>query len=1353
MKRHSYRERDYAFGQAMLSLRTRIGLTQAGLADLLQISRHAVGEWEAGLNYPKAHHLQHFVALCVRASVFAPGREQEEIRTLWKTAHQRVFLDEAWLAAMLNRPSAPPAPVEEAGEAAAVRAFPALVQLSSPAGTLLAHTGAEPGASPRVDWVGALDVSHFSGREVEVAELSAWIIQERCRLIALLGMGGIGKSTLASYLGSRLAPQFEAVLWRSVRDAPPCEELVADCLTFFSQTPPSVFPASLEQRINQLVARLQASRCLLVLDNLESLLASGDPEGGYLPGYEGYGQLIGRLAESAYQSCVLLTSREKPREIEPLEGVRSPVRSLRLVGMDELAVHELLTDKGLGGTPSAWQRLVAGYAGNPLALKIVAQGVSDLFAGDLDRFLQEGELVFNGVRPVLRQQMGRLTPLEHMLLNWLAVLREWTELPTLLQVLHPRALRARVLEALEALRRRSLLERGQQASFSLQSVVMEYLTDELGERLAEEIVQGHSQQLRRLALEQAQAKDYVRQTQVRLLVHPLIERLCAELGADALVEEHLLRLLEQFRTEDTATQGYGPANVIALLKALRGHLRGLDLSRLAIRGAYLQGIQMQDATLTGAVMRECVLSEDFDAITAVAISRSGRYWAALSRRGEMRVWREEGTLLQLAWQAHTNTTLALAFNPDEHTLASGSEDGSVRLWDVESGALLWSGWHTKGTWSLAFSPDGSLLASGSEDGSVRLWEASLGTPLEDIPHPGPVFSLAWSPDGRGLASGDVAGTIRLWERQQTGPARLWQTLSRHTTLVRGLAFAPDGSRLASASWDSTVKLWQPASGRCLQTLVGHTERVQALAWSPDGGTLASGGWDHTIRLWDGQEGILRAVLHGHSANVQSLAFTPESRHLLSGSDDGTLRLWEVENAQCVRVMQGSVASLYDLDWSPDGRQVVTGGTDTLVTIWDVAGGRGGKLSREFAGHRWDVYGVAWSPDGNRLASSGLDHTIRLWDPTSGSCLQIMGDAYSADTLFFGLAWSPDGKLLACGTYQRGVQVWDVAAHSLRWADRAQATLLQRVAWSPDGTRVAGGGNDGTVSLWDATAGTQQQQLAGHHGAVMSVAWSPDGRQLASGGSGREGGELFVWDADSGKPVHAFEGYPGVVSALSWVPSGEVLISGRSDGRLRWWDLQSGECIRVQEAHQGTVQALKVSPDGSKLASCGDDGAIRLWDLENGEPLQTLRRDRLYERLTITGIQGLTDAQKASLLALGAFEETGVRAQRSEEALATLGSEGRSMTPELALAARQRAQMPELRRAAKPSAPSTYPAGLTEREVEVLRLVTKGLTIAQIAAQLRIRFHTANAHVRSIYKKLGVTSRSAAVRYALEHYLS
>src|SRR3989440_7532713 len=252
VKRYSYHERDYAFGQLMLTLRTTIGLTQAGLAERLHVHRRAVAGWEAGSSYPKADHLKQLITLGMQQQAFAAGREEEEIRSLWKTAHQKVLLDEAWLRDLL----APPAPIP----------------LFPQAQPIVAPTPEEPAAFRRVDWVGALDVSHFAGREVELPELSQWVTQERCRLIAILGMGGIGKSSLVSLLGKQLASHFDAVLWRSVRDAPSCEELVADCITFCSETPPAEFPSSLEQRINQLVKRLQARRCLLVLDNLETLL-------------------------------------------------------------------------------------------------------------------------------------------------------------------------------------------------------------------------------------------------------------------------------------------------------------------------------------------------------------------------------------------------------------------------------------------------------------------------------------------------------------------------------------------------------------------------------------------------------------------------------------------------------------------------------------------------------------------------------------------------------------------------------------------------------------------------------------------------------------------------------------------------------------------------------------------------------------------------------------------------------------------------------------------------------------------------------------------------------------------------
>jgi WD40 repeat protein len=200
------------------------------------------------------------------------------------------------------------------------------------------------------------------------------------------------------------------------------------------------------------------------------------------------------------------------------------------------------------------------------------------------------------------------------------------------------------------------------------------------------------------------------------------------------------------------------------------------------------------------------------------------------------------------------------------------------------------------------------------------------------------------------------------------------------------------------------------------------------------------------------------------------------------------------------------------------------------------------------------------------------------------------------------------------------------------------TSIGHVVWSPDGKWLAGGGEDGIVYLWDSLDGTLLQSLTGHRGKIMCVAWSPDGTKLASVGSSETGGDLFVWDWQRSQPARVFADHLKIIHAVAWGPSEDVLISGGDDGKLRWWEVQSGKLLWVREAHQGTVDALRRSPDGNKLASCGDDGAIMIWDLHIGEHVQTLRRDRPYERLNITGVRGLTYAQKATLRTLGAFEE-------------------------------------------------------------------------------------------------------------------
>ena len=1225
MRTRTYVKRDYAFGQVILTLRKATGLTQAVLAQFLGISRGAVLGWEAGSSYPKADPLKRLIELGVQRQAFATGSEEVEIRALWQAAHQKVLLDEPWLSNLLERPP-PLIPVpREPAERTSASELP----------------GAWPAAGQRVDWDDALEVPSFYGRQTELGTLSQWIMQERCRVVSVLGMGGIGKSALAVTFMHQVAERFEVVLFRPMRDVPAFEVWLADCLQVLSPQPLASLPQSQQERLGLLLERLRKQRVLLVLDNLEALLQEGESGGHYRPGLEGYGHMLRRIGETAHQSCLLLTSREKPADLVPLEGTRSSVRTLHLAGLDAVAGAQLLSEKEVVGKPGDLAMLVEAYAGNPLALKIVAETITDLFAGEIGPFLTQGTVIFGSIQELLTEQVVRLSAVEQTVLRSLAIGREPLDLDELQTMLGAPLPPGEVLSAVDTLRRRSLIEQGHRpGSLKLQSVVLEYMMALFIEQATGEIKQGRLSLLIEHGICQARAKDYVRQTQERLLVAPILSHLRSAYPGRGEVEGHLLSLLAQLREWTEYAQGYGPANLVALLRQQRGHLRSLDLSHLSIRGAYVQGVEMQDATLSGATLRDSVFTEAIDGTWAVAISGNGQYWAAGSRRGEVRVWREAGQTLHLVWQAHTDTVSALAFGPDERLLASGSWDGTITLWELERDAPLWTVQHTKGVLSLAFTPDGRTLASSGNDATIQLWESQSGTHLQSLQHPGPVFSVAWSSDGRLLASGSSDGRIRVWEIQTTQPAICVAIMAGHTNWIPGLAFAPDGHTLVSASLDRTVRLWDLESQRCLHTLERHTDQVIRVAWSRDGHTVASCGLDNTICLWDVEQGSYQAVLQGHTAPVYSIAFTPDSKSLLSGSEDGTLRVWDVAHGQCVRLVQSYTVRLYDLAWSPDGAQVASAGTDTLVTVWDVTNGTPPRVLR---GHSQILQGIAWSPDGQYLTSCGWDHAIRLWDPATGTCVQVLRDSDHPDNTFRDVAWSPDGRRLATGSFLYGVQVWDVTARIQRWVSRAHTTMIRRVAWSPDGTRLASGGEDGSVRLWDASDGALLETLQGHNGMVVSVAWSPDGSRLASGGGSKGNGELFLWDARSGAHIgerlHTFADVPSSLLALDWSPRGDLLISGGSDGRLCWWDVQSGECVRMRQKHQGAIQALRISPDGRRLASCGDDGTIKMWDLGRGELLRTLRRDRPYERLNITGVQGLTAAQKASLRALGAIEET------------------------------------------------------------------------------------------------------------------
>jgi WD40 repeat protein/transcriptional regulator with XRE-family HTH domain len=1278
-----YQARDHGFGTRLLALRMRAGLSQQEVAARLGVSERAVRAWEAGASYPDPTNLQGLLASYLQQGAFPTGQEEAEARALWEQVRQhsvrfKLPFDQAWFASLLatRTPDATPG----AREAPAPTAPAADTERDAPAA---------PGAvAPRQDWGEAPDLGSFHGRAQELATLTSWTLSDRCRVVALLGLGGIGKTALAARLAQDLASQFACLFWRSLRNALPFEEWLRGAAGFLSDQQQTTLPESLDARLAVLLDLLRAQRCLLVLDNWETVLAPGAPELGYRTGYEGYGTLLRRLGEARHESLLLLTSREQPPELGLLAGAQAAVRVLQVGRLGEAESQALLQDRGLSGGSTSWGVLVERYGGNPLALRLVGATIADLFDGDISAFLAEGATVTGGIRRLLEEQVGRLSPLEQELLTWLSIEREPIGFGDLVGDLGPGVARAQVVEAVAALRHRSLLEPVVAASFpttsvggaggswTLQPVVLEYVTDRLGMAVAAEIADAQPTLLVSHALLKATAKDYVRHSQERLIAQPLLERLRAT-GGSAAAERRLVELLEAWRGRPAGDQGYGPGNVVNLLRLARGDLRGLDLSHLSLRQAYLAEVEAQDASLAGAHLAEAVLGEAFDYPTSVALSANGAYLAAGTSTGEVRLWRVADRALLLAVPGHSGMVLGVALSGDGRLLASGSFDGMVKLWEVPSGRLMatMSG-HSGRVWGVALSADGRLVASGSLDGTVRLWTAPSGNLTATLQsHTGEVSDVALSEDGHILAGGSFEGTVRLWAAPS---GQLLATLQGHGGPVNRVALSQDGQLVASGGVDGTVRLWEASSGRGRATLQAHRGAVRGVALSGDGWLLASGGWDGTLKLWEAASGRLLATVQGHGDMVYDVAISRDGRLVASASEDETVKLWEAlpgdpragasSAGRLVATLKGHTSAVTSVALSADGRLAACGSYDGTIRLWGTGSGR---LLATLRGHRGAVWGVALSADGRLVASGSQDTTVRLWEAPSGRLLAIL-EGHTGGIR--DVALSADGHIVASASEDATANLWlTPLAGSLTGdesvgvgqPDRLLATLqgdsiaVRAVALSADGRLVATGSEDWTAKLWEAPSGRLLATLRGHTGGVRHMAFSGDGRLVVTGSFDET---ARLWEAPSGRLLATVQGHTDSVNGVALSADGGLMATGGADGMVKLWEVSHGDQgqesgdpapnpegarpgrvgamdrpLATLQGHTGLVVGVALSGDGGLLASGSIDGTVRLWETGTGICLRTLRVERRYERLDITGLTGVTEAQRTALLALGAVE--------------------------------------------------------------------------------------------------------------------
>ena len=429
------------------------------------------------------------------------------------------------------------------------------------------------------------------------------------------------------------------------------------------------------------------------------------------------------------------------------------------------------------------------------------------------------------------------------------------------------------------------------------------------------------------------------------------------------------------------------------------------------------------------------LNEYPKGVWALALHPDGRRLVSGKWDGTITVFDLETGERLRTLEAHEGCIRAIALHPDRQWVVSGGNDNTIKVWDVRTGALVrelvLDRWRVR---ALALDPAGNVLASGSDYKSIEIWDLETGNCVRTLNGQSwGINALALDHDGRRLVSGDDDGTIKLWDLKTT---YRFHELAAHPEGVHALALCPNSLRLVSAGKFGTIKVWDLATGSCVCTLEGHRWAVTALAFDPDGGRLVSGSGDQTIKIWDLKSGACLRTLEGHSHWVMAVALHPDGSRLASGDDFGVIKVWDPETGACLRSLEGHSGWVTALAFHLDGQRLVSGGGDGAIKVWDL---ETGACERTVKAHWASVRAAALDADGRRLVSVGQDNTMSISDLVTGVCLYGIIEELSHDVT--ALALGPGARQLVSGGEDKVLELWDLKTGRClaTWDDDAEIT--------------------------------------------------------------------------------------------------------------------------------------------------------------------------------------------------------------------------------------------------------------------------------------------------------------------------
>ncbi len=589
-----------------------------------------------------------------------------------------------------------------------------------------------------------------------------------------------------------------------------------------------------------------------------------------------------------------------------------------------------------------------------------------------------------------------------------------------------------------------------------------------------------------------------------------------------------------------------------------------------------------------------VMTGHSDAVGDIAASADFSRVISGSDDQTLRIWNLEGGECETVLRGHAGRVLAVIANADFSRALSAGEDQTIRLWNLEKGECdtIYHG-HEGWVRSLSATSDFTRLLSGSDDKTLRLWNVEseeCEVILEG--HSGRVLAVAISPDGKRALSGGEDKTVRLWNCE-TGKCE--KVMPGHANWVYSLVADACFTRALSGSWDQTMRLWNLESGECVRTFSGHVGPVKTVDASADFSLAITGSWDSTLRLWNLETGHCEKTIEGHQGNIQSVKVSVDFSQALSGSEDQSLRLWDIEGGDGEEKLDGHKRWVYVVAADAAFSRAISGSDDEALALWNI---ETGKREKAFPGQSGWMRSLVASADFTRALTGGEDQLLKIWNLETCQCEKKLR-GHSGGILSV-VADDQFARALTSST-DKTLRLWNLETGDCEKVMRGHGDWVYSVWASPDFRYGISGSDDQTVRLWNLESGFCERTLTGHTGRVYAVVANSN---FSHALSGSEDGTLRLWNLESGKSEKTFSEHNGAVVSLVADPSFSYALSGSADRTLRLFEIKSGKCMAVY--HAGSTIASIAADFSRGRFICGTEyGQMHFLSLRRGRDLASV----------------------------------------------------------------------------------------------------------------------------------------------------